>query len=233
MKRRCREWAFKISSCRAPQDKHNRVAARRIPRVKITAGSTFRKVRRCLAHRAWRAKSLRARRMGSGLPQTLTPTTRLARPRSLEAQRSQHAAHSESKSRGGAPFQVCRGLAHARGGQVSARDVGWALSALSVRRRLPLPQPRRHALPSLQAPRGRLCREAVSRARRARAVIRASNHHLCSPIFRPGRAIISTDAPAPATRLLGVESRGLEPRRLSLRQLLGWLRELGAGAPKS
>ena len=212
---RCREWLLTARS-RAPQDKHNRVATRRIPRVKNHGGQHLSKGAPLLGTPRMRGPSLSVHG-GWALPQTLTPTTRLARPRSLEAQRSQHAAHSESKSRGGAPFQVCRGLAHARGGQVSARDVGWALSALSVRRRLPLPRPRRHALPSLQAPRGRLCREAVSRSRRARAVIRASNHHLCSPIFRPGRAIISTDAPAPATRLLGVESRGLEPRRLSLR----------------
>ena len=183
---------------------------------KITAGSTFRKVRRCLAHRAcagqvspctadglWSATDAHTHN------QTSTPS--LARSATESTRRTLRV-----KITGGCPFQVCRGLA--RGAAKSLPVTSGGLCQLCrVRRRLPQPRPRRHALPSLQVPRGRLCREAVSRARRARAVIRASNHHLCSPIFRPGRAIISTDAPAPATRLLGVESRGLEPRRLSLR----------------
>ena len=127
LKAQCREWLF---SARFLQDKHNRVATRRIPRVKNHGGQHLSKGAPLLGTPRMRGPSLSVHG-GWALPQTLTSTTRLARPRSLEAQRSQHAAHSESKSRGGAPFQVCRGLAHARGGQVSARDVGWALSALS------------------------------------------------------------------------------------------------------
>lgn len=213
LKAQCREWLF---SARFLQDKHNRVATRRIPRVKNHGGQHLSKgapllgtprmagqVSPCTADGLWSATDAHTHN------QTSTPS--LARSATESTRRTLRV-----KITGGCPFQVCRGLA--RGAAKSLPVTSGGLCQLCrVRRRLPQPRPRRHALPSLQAPRGRLCREAVSRARRARAVIRASNHHLCSPIFRPGRAIISTDAPAPATRLLGVESRGLEPRRLSLR----------------